>query len=99
VQEIWQDRGKNNMAKSKSKNLPRFRSLDELVEFFENHDFGDYLAQMPEVEFEVDIKRKTHLFTLDDELARKLTKIAKAKHISSAALIHEWLREKILEHH
>lgn len=87
------------MAKSKSKNLPRFRSLDELVKFFESHDFGDHLDEMPEVEFEVDIKRKTHLFTIDNELASKLTEIAKAKHISSEALIYEWLREKILEHH
>ena len=49
------------MTKSKSESLPRFGSLDELVKFFENHDLGEYLTDMPEAFFEVDIKRKTHL--------------------------------------
>ena len=85
------------MAKSKSRSLPRFRSLDELVEFFDSHDLGEYWDQMPEVHFEVDIKRKKHLFALDAELASKLTEIAKSRQISSEALINAWLREKILE--
>ncbi len=51
------------MAKSETESLPRFRSLDELVAFFDSHDLGEYLDQMPEVEFEVDIRRKTHLLT------------------------------------
>ena len=33
--------------------LPRFDSLDQLVEFFDTHDMGEYAAQMPEVEFKV----------------------------------------------
>ena len=33
--------------------LPRFDNLDQLVEFFDTHDMGEYAAQMPEVEFEV----------------------------------------------
>jgi hypothetical protein len=85
------------MAKSKSKPLPRFRALDELVEFFDSHDWGDYLDQMPEVNFEVDIKSRTHLFALDIELASKLTEIAKSRKVPSEALINAWLREKILE--
>jgi hypothetical protein len=85
------------MAKNKSKSLPRFRSLDELVEFFETHDLGEYWNEMPEANFEVDIKRRTHLFALEAELASKLTEIAKSRKISSEALINTWLREKIQE--
>ena len=33
--------------------LPRFDNLDQLVEFFDTHDMGDYAAKMPEVQFEV----------------------------------------------
>ncbi|HID94822.1 MAG TPA: hypothetical protein EYP53_02025 [Candidatus Latescibacteria bacterium] len=83
------------MARNNPKNLPHFRSLDELVEFFDTHDLGEYWNQMPEAHFEVDIKRKTHLFALDVDLAVKLTEIAKSRHISSEALINAWLREKI----
>ena len=52
------------MAESEVKSLPHFDSLDELVEFFDNHDLGEYLDQMPEVDFEVDIKREVYLITL-----------------------------------
>ena len=52
-------------------NMPHFASLDELVEFFDTHDLGEYWDQMPEAHFEVDIKRKTHLFVINDGLATK----------------------------
>ena len=85
------------MTKSKSENLPRFGSLDELVKFFDTHDLGEYWTEMPEAHFEVDIKRKTHLFAIDTELADKLTEIAKNRETSSATLINAWLKEKIQE--
>ena len=88
---------KDNMAKSKPKTLPHLRSLDKLVRFFDTHDLGEYWDEMPEAHFEVDIKRRTHLFALDAELADKLTEIAKSKQISSDSLINAWLKEKIQE--
>lgn len=83
------------MPKSKTKNLPRLKSLDDLVEFFDTHDLGDYWEEMPEALFEVELKKRIHLFALDEEIAGKLSEIAKAKHISSETLIDSWLREKI----
>lgn len=50
--------------------LPQVTSLDKLVEFFETHDMGDYWASLPEAHFEIDIRRKTQLFVLDDEPSR-----------------------------
>jgi len=75
--------------------MPRFKSLDTLVEFFDTHDLGEYLDEMPEVQFDVEIKKRRHLFVLEDELVDRLTKIAKTKKISSSALISSWLREKV----
>jgi hypothetical protein len=43
------------MAKSKSKTLPAFESLDELVSFFDTHDMGEYWEQMPEASFDINI--------------------------------------------
>lgn len=85
------------MVKNRSKKLPRFGSLDELVKFFDTHDIGEYWDDMPEAHFEVDIKKRTHLFTLDAELESKLTEIAKLRRISSERLINVWLKEKIQE--
>lgn len=85
------------MERSKPKAFPRFRSLDELVKFFDTHDLGEYWEEMPKAHFEVDISRRIHLFTLDAELAGKLTKISKSRKTPSETLIKTWLKEKIRE--
>jgi hypothetical protein len=84
------------MAESESKNMPHFASLDDLVEFFDTHDMGDYWDQMPEAHFEVDIQRQTHLFAIDEDIVEKLTEIALSKQVSPEELINSWLRERIL---
>ena len=85
------------MAKSKGKPMPTFGSLDELVKFFETHDLGKYWDQMPEAYLDIEIKRRTHIFSLDEDLAERLTAIARAKRMPSKTLINEWLREKVVE--
>ena len=45
------------MEKSKTKSIPKFGSLNELVAFFETHDMGEYWDQMPEAHFDIDIKK------------------------------------------
>ena len=83
------------MAKSKSKPLPRFESVNELVEFFDSHDMGEYWDQMPEIDFEITIETRKHLVAIDEEIIPRLNEIAKSKKVSSARLINTWLREKI----
>jgi aryl-alcohol dehydrogenase-like predicted oxidoreductase len=85
------------MKKSKNRALPHFDSLDELVNFFDEHDMGEFYEQMPEADFTVDISRRQYLFALDAEVARKLTEIAKSRKITSEALANAWLIEKIKE--
>ena len=46
------------MKGNRSKNLPAFRSVDELVAFFETHDMGKYLEKLPEVEVEISLKKR-----------------------------------------
>ncbi len=74
-----------------------FKSLNELVEFFDTSDLGEYWDKMPEINFEVDLKKRTHLFSLDGELAVRLTEIARSRQISSQALVNDWLKEKIMQ--
>jgi hypothetical protein len=80
---------------AKTKKLPEFKSLDDLVEFFDSKDLGDFWEDLPEAKFDVNIKSKKHLFTLDDDVAKKLTQIAKNKQISSQSLINQWIKESI----
>ena len=85
------------MPKSKSRKTVTARSVTDLVEWFDQNDLGDYLSQMPEASFAVDIKRRKHLVLLDPELSAKVTRIAKAEKTSSETLINAWVREKISE--
>ena len=71
------------------------KKLNTLIEFFETHDMGEYWEQMPEAQFEIDIKKRTHLVAIDEEVADQITAIAKSKKTSSEALINTWLKEKL----
>ena len=84
------------MVRSKMRILPFFGSLDELVKFFDKRDLGDYWEQMPEAQFDVNIKSRKHLVAIDEEISARLTKIAKSRKVSSEELINSWLKEKIL---
>lgn len=77
--------------------LSQFASDEAFVEFFESHDMGDYLDQMPEVEFEVDIKRDRYLVSVDSSLMNPLLETAKDQKVSVELLIDAWLKEKLLK--
>ena len=83
------------MAKNKAKPLPRLKSVDELVEFFDKHDMGDYWDRLPTAKFEVKIKTRKHLVAIDETIIPRINQIAKSKKVTSAKLINTWLREKI----
>jgi hypothetical protein len=85
------------MVANEAKRFPKFETIDEMVKFFDNQDLGDYIDQMPEVDFEVDIKRRVYTITLDIDLAETLTEIARSRQISSEELVNTWVREKVLE--
>lgn len=86
------------MEKSELKDLSQFQSINKLVAFFEDNDLGDYLDQMPEVEFEVNLQREIFLVTLDTLTARKITDIASSRQTTTTALIEDWLGEKVREY-
>lgn len=70
-------------------------SIDKLVEFFDSNDMGDYLDEMPEATFEVELKTKRHLVEIDEEVAGKLSELAKEKQMTTEALINSLLREQV----
>ena len=83
------------MADNNPQKLPSFASLDELAEFFNSHDMGEYEANLPEAHFEVNLQRRTHLVAIDEEINSKLTEIAEQEQMPAEALVNAWLREKI----
>jgi hypothetical protein len=83
------------MAENDSQKLPSFTSLDELVEFFDTNDMGDYEEALPEVNFDVDLRRKTHLVAIDEETNNRLTEIAEQEQTPAESLVNSWLKERI----
>ena len=82
------------MEENESKSLPAFRSLDQLVEFFDTHDMGAY-EDLPEAHFDVELRKKTHLVAIDEETSRRLTEIAERERTPTESLVNSWLKEKI----
>ena len=70
-------------------------SIGELTKFFDDNDLGDYLENLPEVDFQVNIEKRTYFVAVDEELSRKLSEIAKNEHLPSDQIVNQWLREKI----
>ena len=83
------------MRENDSQTLPRFASLDDLVEFFDTHDMGEYEAALPESRFDVSLKRKTHLVAIDEEVSNRLTEIAEQERMPAESLVNSWLKEKL----
>ncbi|HYX31383.1 MAG TPA: CopG family antitoxin [Pyrinomonadaceae bacterium] len=83
------------MAENDSDKRPEFKSLDELVDFFDSHDMGDIVEDMPETHFDVNLQRTTHLVAIDEEVSSKLTEIAEREHVPAQSLVNDWLREKL----
>jgi hypothetical protein len=75
--------------------LASFTSLNELVDFFDNHDMGDYEDVLQEAHFEVDVRKKTHLVAIDEETNSRLTEIAEQERIPAESLVNSWLKEKV----
>ncbi len=63
-----------DMSENKSLTLPKFTSLDGLVDFLDTHDLGDYLDQLPEAHFDVTLPKTTQLILVDEEMERPYAK-------------------------
>ena len=83
------------MPRNKSREGPLQKKGDDLVEFFENNDMGEYWEGMPEAHFEVEIRKRNHLIVIDEDIAARITAIAKAKKTSSESMVNSWLKEGI----
>ena len=96
--EIWRTKKEKCMTENKKQKLPDFASLDEMADFFDENDMGDYLKDAPEVHFKVNLRKRTHFVAIDEEINGELRKIAKGKKITSENLVNSWLKEKIADY-
>ena len=77
--------------------FPAFGSIDELVQFFDTHDMGAYQEELPETHFDVDIKKQSFLISVNEELMKKLSEVARSQHTTTEALVNAWLKERVAQ--
>ncbi|HEV8582432.1 MAG TPA: CopG family antitoxin [Thermoanaerobaculia bacterium] len=85
------------MVAIKKADLPKTGSLDKLVEFFDTHDMGEFWDRMTEADLDIDIRQRKHLVALDEDLAGKVARVARSRHVSSESLVNSLLREKLTD--
>ncbi len=90
------------MANTRSKKttvrdpLPEhFSSLEEAAAFWDTHDSGDYEEYFKDVDCKFNIKKKTHLISVDGGLYDEVRAIAKKKRIPTEKLVTRWIKEKL----
>src|SRR5262245_45635168 len=69
-------------------------TLEEAGEFWDTHDLGDYWDQTAELEMSFHLKRKRHLFAIEQGLAQALHEVAVAHGVSPETIVNLWLREQ-----
>ena len=72
-----------------------FDNLEEAAEFWDTHDSGDYEEYFKDVECKFDIKKRTHLISMDGTLYDEVRAIAKKKRIPADKLVSRWIKEKL----
>lgn len=82
-------------AKSQPPIPERFTSAAEAAEFWDAQDLASYADQTREVQFEVDLQRRTFLTALEPELAKKVSNYAEQRGVSTETLVNVWLSEKL----
>jgi hypothetical protein len=68
-----------------------------LVEEFDSADLGDVLDRLSEVSIEVEPKGSRHLVQLEDDVLEELVKAARDQRVTTHALVHAILRERLAE--
>jgi len=80
--------------------LPKFETLDELVAFWDIHDFTDYLDEMEEVDLETGLPGhipESLRIRLDKVLMQQFREIATERGLSSGELARLWLEDRLLQ--
>ncbi len=76
--------------------VPKFKSLEEEIEFWENHDLTKYRDYWHEVK-DVAIELNSRHFRIEDELAEKIGQLARQRGVSSETLVNLWVQQKLSE--
>ena len=79
----------------RQRELPRTDSIEELARFWDSHDLTDFEDQLEEVPATVFDRTPIVHVPLRPEEYSALQRIAEARGVAKAELIHEWVAERM----
>jgi hypothetical protein len=78
--------------------IPSSDNIKKLAEFWQTHDSTDYQDLMVEVPGPVFVRKNSVKVSLKPAEEKAVQKMAEAKGVTTAELIHTWVAEKITRH-
>ena len=83
---------------SKDKNIPQFKSYEEMAEFWDTHSLSDYWDQTEPADFEIANQlRHRSLVPVDRELLNRAQQIARTRGVSTESLVNLLLEQRLRE--
>jgi hypothetical protein len=79
----------------KKTKLPKTDSIQELAEFWDNHDLTDFEAELEEVAEPVFVRGATVKVPLESREREAVEQMARAKGVSAEELIRVWVLQKL----
>ena len=78
--------------------LPKFESLDEAAEFWDTHDFEDYVDDTEPMAIHMRIPRRKKILAVPLELKvyQQLEGLAAERGVAVEKLVAAWLKEKAM---
>ncbi len=73
--------------------LPNFKTLNEEAEFWESHSLTEYLDELEDVQFEIELSPEDSYLTIQvtPALIKTLRDVAKSRGLSIRDLLKQWV--------
>jgi len=83
---------------SEDRQIPEFKSYEEMAEFWETHSLADYWEQTEPAEFEISAEaRRRYLIGIDGELLNRVQRLARTRGVSTESLVNLLLEQRLRE--
>ncbi|MCP4146123.1 MAG: hypothetical protein GY757_00095, partial [bacterium] len=80
------------------KKIPEFKSYDEMADFCDTHDMGDYWDQTEPAEFEISPEtRRRYMVSVDRDVLLRVQQMAQIRGITTESLVNLLLEQRLHE--
>jgi len=83
------------MRENKASSISKSHTLEEMADFWDTHSLTDYEDQTYEVEMTFDPSARRSVVTIEPELMKDISQIARERKVSAQTLVNVWLRQYV----